>query len=105
MNAVDDRPSTDDGTHPTDEDTTLDVPAGQGVLAGGSDVENTTIVVELVSGPAKSNLTLDADGAFRCDPASIGRTRNSFSVLQSISLPVLVTAARGSTASKGRKAP
>jgi len=74
------------------------------VLAGDTDVENTLIVVELVSGPARGNLTLDTGGSFRYDPASNGRTRDSFSVLQSISLPVFVTVARGSTASKGRKA-
>jgi hypothetical protein len=55
---------------------------GQGALAGDADVENTTIVVELGSGPAKGNLTLDADGAYRYDPASNGGTRESFSVLQ-----------------------
>jgi VCBS repeat-containing protein len=52
------------------------------VLAGDADAEYTTLVVEMDSGPAKGNLTLDADGSFRYVPASNGRTRDSFSVHQ-----------------------
>lgn len=75
------------------------------MLVGDADVEGATLEAELVSGTAKGNLALDADGSFRYDPASKGRTRDSFSVHQAISPPVFVTAARGSAASKGRKAP
>ncbi len=71
INPVNDRPVADaDGPYDAIEDTTLNVNATEGVLAGDTDIEGATLVADLLTAPARGTLTLELDGSFSYAPTA-----------------------------------
>lgn len=71
INPVNDRPVADaDGPYDAIEDTTINVSATEGVLAGDTDIEGATLVADLITAPARGTLTLELDGSFSYAPAA-----------------------------------
>ncbi|MBI1375792.1 MAG: tandem-95 repeat protein, partial [Phycisphaera sp.] len=62
------RPTADADSYSVDEDTTLNVVVGSGVLANDDDLDGDTITAVLVSGVSHGSLTLNDDGSFSYTP-------------------------------------
>ncbi|MGE5376114.1 MAG: Ig-like domain-containing protein [Bacteroidota bacterium] len=76
---VNDAPiAVNDGPYTTNEDTTLNVTATLGVLANDTDVDSSSLIAVLVSGPAHGNVTLNSNGSFSYTPASNYNGSDSF---------------------------
>jgi VCBS repeat-containing protein len=65
-------------SYSTNEDTTLTVAAGTGVLGNDTDVDGDTLTAILVSGPTHGTLTLNANGSFTYTPAANYNGPDSF---------------------------
>ena len=68
INAINDRPTVQDDVYQTDEDTSLNVDAAQGVLANDIDVDGDAIEVVLFDSPQNGTLTINVDGSFEYFP-------------------------------------
>ncbi len=68
VNPVNDAPIAAGDSYTTDEDQTLAVSAGAGVLENDSDIENDDLTAVLVDSPAHGDLTLNNDGSFSYTP-------------------------------------
>ncbi|MFA6135639.1 MAG: Ig-like domain-containing protein, partial [Phycisphaerae bacterium] len=68
VNAVNDAPVGVADAYGVDEDGSLVVAAGAGVLANDTDVEDDALTAVLVADAAHGDLTLNADGSFTYDP-------------------------------------
>ncbi len=65
-----DPPTVGNDSYSLDEDGSLVVTAGGGVLANDSDLDSDPITAVLASGPAHGSLTLNANGSFTYTPAA-----------------------------------
>ncbi|MCB9012245.1 MAG: tandem-95 repeat protein, partial [Actinobacteria bacterium] len=68
----------DDGPYVTTGDGTLQVSAGDGVLANDSDVDHDTLTAEVVSDGSNGHVQLGADGSFAYQPNAGFRGLDSF---------------------------
>jgi hypothetical protein len=66
--SINDAPVAVDDSYTTDEDTTLTISVGAGLLTNDSDANDDPLTVALVSGPAHGGVTLNADGSFSYTP-------------------------------------
>jgi VCBS repeat-containing protein len=72
------RPTAIPAAYTTTGDSTLNVPAAQGVLVGDTDAEGDPLTAVLVNGPGHGQLTLSADGSFSYTPAAGFRGADTF---------------------------
>jgi VCBS repeat-containing protein len=77
ITASNDKPTADDDTYSTDEDTALTV-AAPGVLDNDNDPEHDPMTAVRVSGPSHGTLTLNGNGSFTYTPASNFNGSDSF---------------------------
>src|SRR5439155_6633288 len=70
VNGVNDAPVAVNDSYSTNEDTTLTVAAGSGVLGNDTDVDGDALTAILVSGPSHGTLTLNPNGGFTYTPAT-----------------------------------
>jgi ELWxxDGT repeat protein/VCBS repeat-containing protein len=68
VNAVNDVPVGVADAYTVNEDTTLTVNVGNGVLANDTDAENNTLTASVVSNPTNGTLTLNSNGSFSYVP-------------------------------------
>ncbi|MEE2641165.1 MAG: S8 family serine peptidase, partial [Planctomycetota bacterium] len=68
IDGVNDAPVAEADTYSTNQDETLDVSAGNGVLSNDSDVDDDDLSAILVSGTSNGTLTLSSDGSFSYVP-------------------------------------
>src|SRR5207247_750135 len=78
VNGVNDAPVAVNDSYSTNEDTTLTVTAGSGVLGNDTDVDGDALTAILVSGPSHGTLTLHANGGFSYTPAANYNGPDSF---------------------------
>lgn len=76
VNAVNHAPSAKADSYSTDEGQTLNVNAGNGVLANDTDVDGNALTAVLASGASSGTVTLNANGSFGYAPAA-GFTGNA----------------------------
>ena len=76
--AVNDAPVAQDDSYSTDEDTTLNVTAANGVLSNDTDVDGALSAL-LVAGPHHGTLAFNADGSFTYQPSADFNGGDSFS--------------------------
>lgn len=77
ITAVNDAPVATNNSYNTNEDTALNI-AAPGVLSNDSDLDNTSLSVLFVSGPANGSLQLNADGSFTYSPNANFNGSDSF---------------------------
>ena len=70
VNAVNDAPVAQADSYTTDEDQTLNVNAGNGVLANDTDADANDLTAVLVAGASSGTVTLNANGSFSYVPAA-----------------------------------
>jgi VCBS repeat-containing protein len=70
INAVNDAPAADNDAYSVNEDGTLTVPAGAGVLDGDTDAEGSPLTAALVDDVQHGTLSLAGDGSFTYTPAA-----------------------------------
>jgi VCBS repeat-containing protein len=75
---VNDAPVAVEDSYQVDEDGTLSVSAGDGVLSNDSDTENDTLTAVLVSGVSNGTLDLQPDGSFTYTPDADFNGEDSF---------------------------
>ena len=77
VNPINDPPVAQADDYSTDEDTPLNIPV-PGVLGNDTDVDDLTLVAQLVQGPAHGSLTLNSDGSFNYVPVANFNGTDSF---------------------------
>jgi VCBS repeat-containing protein len=77
VNTVNDAPVARGDSYTVNEDTTLTV-ATPGVLANDSDVEGSTLTVQLGASPVHGTVTLNSNGSFTYRPAANFNGTDSF---------------------------
>ena len=70
VNSVNDPPAAVADSYATDEGTTLNVAAGNGVLRNDSDAERSALTAVLATAASSGTVTLNADGSFSYVPAA-----------------------------------
>jgi VCBS repeat-containing protein len=78
VSGANDAPVAVNDSYSTNEDTTLAVAAGSGVLGNDTDVDGDALTAILVSGPSNGTLTLNASGGFSYTPAANYNGPDSF---------------------------
>lgn len=68
VTATNQAPTAVNDTYSTNEDTTLNIAVGQGVLANDTDPENNTLTATVVTTTTNGTLTLNANGSFTYTP-------------------------------------
>src|SRR5207247_1741912 len=76
--AVNDAPVAANDTYSVNEDTTLTVAAGTGLLANDTDIEGDALTAAVATGPAHGTLTLSPNGSFTYTPAANFNGSDSF---------------------------
>lgn len=68
LTPVNDAPIADNDRYETEQDQTLQVAAGEGLLANDRDVDGPRLVAALIGPPQRGRVTVNADGSFRYVP-------------------------------------
>ena len=78
VRAVNHQPIANDDNYSINEDTTLNVSAGLGVLANDTDADGDTLTASVISTTTHGSLTLNSDGSFSYKPATNYNGTDSF---------------------------